>query len=79
MQIRAARARRSSAATGRRTWYDGFIYESDITRGLLIWNLSDNAVAGARKLATEPADAGAHARQEPRRGAALAGSPLTSW
>ena len=31
-------------------WYDGFIYESDITRGLLIWNLSDNAVAGARKL-----------------------------
>ena len=31
-------------------WYDGFIYESDITRGLLIWNLSDNATAGARKL-----------------------------
>jgi hypothetical protein len=31
-------------------WYDGFIYESDITRGLLIWNLSDRAVAGARKL-----------------------------
>ena len=31
-------------------WYDGFIYESDITRGLLIWNLSDKAVAGARKL-----------------------------
>ncbi len=31
-------------------WYDGFIYESDITRGLLTWNLSDSAVAGARKL-----------------------------
>ena len=31
-------------------WYDGFIYESDITRGLIIWNLSDSAVAGARKL-----------------------------
>jgi hypothetical protein len=31
-------------------WYDGFIYESDITRGLLVWNLSDKAVAGARKL-----------------------------
>ena len=31
-------------------WYDGRIYESDITRGLLIWNLSDRAVAGARKL-----------------------------
>ena len=31
-------------------WYDGFIYESDITRGLLVWNLSDNATAGARKL-----------------------------
>ena len=31
-------------------WYDGFIYESDITRGLLVWNLSDRAVAGARKL-----------------------------
>jgi hypothetical protein len=28
----------------------GRIYESDITRGLLIWKLSDNAVAGARKL-----------------------------
>jgi PA domain/LVIVD repeat len=31
-------------------WYDGRIYESDMTRGLLIWNLSDPAVAGARKL-----------------------------
>jgi hypothetical protein len=31
-------------------WYDGLIYESDITRGLLVWNLSDKAVAGARKL-----------------------------
>jgi PA domain-containing protein/LVIVD repeat-containing protein len=31
-------------------WYDGRIYESDMTRGLLIWNLSDRAVAGARKL-----------------------------
>ncbi len=31
-------------------WYDGRIYESDITRGLLVWNLSDNAVAGAKKL-----------------------------
>jgi hypothetical protein len=31
-------------------WYDGRIYESDITRGLLIWELSDPAVAGAVKL-----------------------------
>jgi hypothetical protein len=31
-------------------WYNGLIYESDITRGLLIWNLSDRATAGARKL-----------------------------
>jgi hypothetical protein len=31
-------------------WYDGLIYESDITRGLLVWNLSDDAVAGALKL-----------------------------
>ncbi|HEX6238010.1 MAG TPA: PA domain-containing protein, partial [Acidimicrobiales bacterium] len=31
-------------------WYDGFIYESDIRRGLLDWRLSDPAVAGARKL-----------------------------
>jgi hypothetical protein len=30
-------------------WYNGRIYESDITRGLLIWKLSDKAVAGARK------------------------------
>jgi hypothetical protein len=31
-------------------WYNGRIYESDITRGLIIWKLSDRAVAGARKL-----------------------------
>jgi hypothetical protein len=31
-------------------WYDGLIYESDITRGLIVWNLSDPAVAGARRL-----------------------------
>jgi hypothetical protein len=31
-------------------WYNGVIYESDITRGLMDWNLSDPAVAGARKL-----------------------------
>ena len=31
-------------------WYDGRIYESNITRGLLIWDLHDNAVAGAKKL-----------------------------
>ena len=31
-------------------WYDGLIYESDMTRGLTVWNLSDRAVAGARKL-----------------------------
>jgi hypothetical protein len=30
-------------------WYNGFIYESDITCGLLVWNLSDNATVGARK------------------------------
>jgi hypothetical protein len=31
-------------------WYNGLIYESDITRGLLVWNLSSSAVAGALKL-----------------------------
>lgn len=31
-------------------WYDGMIYESDITRGFTTWNLSDKAVAGAKKL-----------------------------
>ena len=31
-------------------WYNGHIYESDITRGLIVWKLSDKAVAGARKL-----------------------------
>jgi hypothetical protein len=30
-------------------WYNGFIYQSDIRRGLIVWNLSDNRVAGARK------------------------------
>lgn len=31
-------------------WYDGFIYQSDIRRGLIIWKLADPAVAGAKKL-----------------------------
>ena len=31
-------------------WYDGYIYEGDMTRGLLIWKLSDRAVSGAKKL-----------------------------
>jgi hypothetical protein len=31
-------------------WYNGLIFESDMKRGLIIWNLSDSAVAGARKL-----------------------------
>jgi hypothetical protein len=30
-------------------WYSGFIYESDITRGLIMWNLRDKAVAGAKR------------------------------
>jgi hypothetical protein len=31
-------------------WYNGIIYESDITRGLLTWRLNDPAVAGAQTL-----------------------------
>jgi hypothetical protein len=31
-------------------WYNGLIYESDITRGLINWNLSSPSVAGALKL-----------------------------
>ena len=31
-------------------WYDGEIYESDITRGLINWKLNDPAVAGAQTL-----------------------------
>jgi hypothetical protein len=31
-------------------WYNGLIYESDITRGLIDWNLSSPTVASARKL-----------------------------
>jgi LVIVD repeat len=31
-------------------WYNGFIYESDISRGLIVWRLSDKAVAGAMRL-----------------------------
>ena len=31
-------------------YYNGRIYESDITRGLIIWNLSGKWDAGARKL-----------------------------
>jgi hypothetical protein len=31
-------------------WYDGRIYESDMKRGLIVWDLSSNVVAGATKL-----------------------------
>jgi hypothetical protein len=31
-------------------WYNGGIYESDITRGFTTWRLSDKAVSGARRL-----------------------------
>ena len=31
-------------------WYNGIIYESDITRGLITWRLNDPAVGGARTL-----------------------------
>jgi hypothetical protein len=31
-------------------WYNGRIYESDIRRGLIVWNLADPRVAGAKKL-----------------------------
>jgi len=31
-------------------WYNGRIYESDITRGLIIWKLNDTAVSGAMTL-----------------------------
>jgi hypothetical protein len=31
-------------------WYNGHIYESDITRGLIVWKLNDPAVSGARTL-----------------------------
>jgi hypothetical protein len=31
-------------------WYNGRLYESDITRGLIIWNLSGKWEAGAHKL-----------------------------
>jgi hypothetical protein len=31
-------------------WYNGIIYESDITRGLITWRLNDPAVAGAQTL-----------------------------
>jgi hypothetical protein len=31
-------------------WYDGYIYESDIRRGLIVWQLLDPAVLGAKRL-----------------------------
>jgi hypothetical protein len=31
-------------------WYDGYIYESDITRGLITWKLGDGRVSKALKL-----------------------------
>ena len=40
-------------------WYNGRIYESDITRGLIIWRLNDPAVASVLPHAAfQPADAG---------------------
>ncbi len=32
-------------------WYNNFVYESDITRGLNVFRVSDNALAGAMRLA----------------------------
>jgi hypothetical protein len=29
-------------------WYDGFVYSSDMKRGMMVWRLADPAVAGAR-------------------------------
>jgi hypothetical protein len=40
-------------------WYNGRIYESDITRGLIVWRLSDKVTAGARKFG--------HTRRQQRR------------
>ncbi|MDQ3991688.1 MAG: hypothetical protein M3245_05200, partial [Actinomycetota bacterium] len=31
-------------------WYDGYIYQSDITQGLYVWELDDEAVEGAQSL-----------------------------
>lgn len=31
-------------------WYDGHVYESDIARGLLVWELRDPAIAGSETL-----------------------------
>jgi uncharacterized repeat protein (TIGR01451 family) len=31
-------------------WYNGIIYESDITRGVLTWRLNDSAISGAQTL-----------------------------
>ncbi len=31
-------------------WYDGYIYEGDMTRGLIIWKLNDRAVRNSIKL-----------------------------
>lgn len=49
-----ARCQSTSSEVDRTLWFleadTGLIYESDIKRGLIIWNLSDNAVAGARTL-----------------------------
>jgi hypothetical protein len=42
-------------------YYIGRIYESDITRGLLIWNLSGKWDAGQAVAVPEPADIGVHA------------------
>jgi len=30
-------------------WYNDLVYEHDITRGLIVWNPSDNVVAGAQR------------------------------
>jgi len=31
-------------------WYNNFIYESEITKGLMVFRLSGNATAGAMRL-----------------------------
>ena len=40
-------------------WYDGYIYEGDMTRGLIVWKLKDRAVNGVDQAGSpQPADTG---------------------
>ena len=59
LETRIRRSGSRAAATGRPTGTTGYIYEGDMTRGLIVWKLKDRAVNGRDQAGSpQPADTG---------------------